>query len=331
MFEPLTEVGAMNRRRRSGFTLVELLVVIAIIGILVALLLPAVQAAREAARRMQCSNHLKQIGIALQNYHDTYKTFPPGWMANNGNRGWSWAVFILPFREQTALYDQLNPGGRRAPVVINHATEYTLLQTTIPDYRCPSDVTPLLGGANGGKTTNRNAAPDPLPLAVSNYAAVRGFFNMQDAPPEDNKNNNGIIYCNSKINIASITDGTSNTFIVGEKSKLQDAATWTVANAGGNGNNVTGNIRGRMNQGTLTNFSGAVFGSYHPGGAMFCLADGSVRFVSETIPSNNGGLDAGGAPNPAQWASQFNAAKNNMAVYQFLGVRDDAMVISGEY
>src|SRR6476620_7242903 len=95
--------------KRSAFTLVELLVVIAIIGVLVALLLPAVQAAREAARRMQCSNHLKQIGLALQNYHDHYHSLPPAYVADaDGKPMHSWRVLILPYLEQKALYDKYN-------------------------------------------------------------------------------------------------------------------------------------------------------------------------------------------------------------------------------
>src|SRR6476469_182788 len=93
--------------KRSAFTLVKLLVVIAIIGVLVALLLPAVQAAREAARRMQCSNHLKQIGLALQNYHDTFGSLPPAYLADSqGKPIHSWRVLILPFLENTTLYDR---------------------------------------------------------------------------------------------------------------------------------------------------------------------------------------------------------------------------------
>ncbi len=298
-----------SRAVRFGFTLVELLVVIAIIGILIALLLPAVQAAREAARRSQCSNNLKQAALALHNYHDVHKTFPQGWMKGVGAQGWSWNVFIFPYMETKTLYDALRPTQRRFPPVKNHATDYRLLQTVLKTLRCPSDTSRDLGM----KTTPRNNPPDPLELATSNYAGCRGFFNM-DA---DNHLNNGVLYANSQVSFAHIVDGTSNTFALGEKAEPQDAATWTGANQDGNGNNLTASIRGKLNGADANRF-----GSLHPGGANFALCDASVRFVSETIQSNNAGVD-GTPANPAQWQSLFNAAKQRMGVYQWLGVRDD--------
>jgi prepilin-type N-terminal cleavage/methylation domain-containing protein len=120
----------MSPLRRCGFTLVELLVVIAIIGILVALLLPAVQAAREAARRATCLNHLKQIGIGLHNFHDAHSSLPPGWISRAGNEAeWGWAAFILPFVEQEPLYSQLKVSDRRLWDVIKDPTDRVLLQT----------------------------------------------------------------------------------------------------------------------------------------------------------------------------------------------------------
>ena len=133
---------------RAGFTLVELLVVIAIIGILIALLLPAVQAAREAARRAQCTNNLKQFGLAVHNYHDTYGSFPMGWMidtSHSGNpSGWGWQVYLMPFMEQGTLFDAMDPNQYSLYEVsnsLNPRNDCHILQTEIDSSRCPSDDT----------------------------------------------------------------------------------------------------------------------------------------------------------------------------------------------
>jgi prepilin-type N-terminal cleavage/methylation domain-containing protein/prepilin-type processing-associated H-X9-DG protein len=299
---------------RNGFTLIELLVVIAIIGILIALLLPAVQAAREAARRTQCTNHLKQIGLALHNYHDVVKTFPPGWVLGNGSPGWGWNVMLFPYLENRPLYDTLRPTGRRLVAVRNHPTDYVLLQTKISILRCPSDVSPELAM----KTFQRPNPPDPLPLATTNYAGNRGFFNMTT----NNDWNNGVLYAGSRVSFTDILDGTSNTFAVGEKAQPQDATTWAGMATNGNGNHITAGIRGKLNTANANRF-----GSLHPGGANFAMCDGSVRFIAETIPSNNAGVDGTPTP-PADWQLLFDSGKQNMGVYQWLGVKNDSLVLS---
>jgi prepilin-type N-terminal cleavage/methylation domain-containing protein len=119
-----------HHQRPRGFTLVELLVVIAIIGILVALLLPAVQAAREAARRMSCSNNLKQLTLGIHNYRDTYKAFPLAWNPGGWEKAqWRWTTYLLPFIEQGPLFDQLNVNGRRLRDVIGDPISRPLLET----------------------------------------------------------------------------------------------------------------------------------------------------------------------------------------------------------
>ena len=140
-----------DSRRRLGFTLIELLVVIAIIAILIALLLPAVQQAREAARRTQCKNNLKQIGLAMHNYHDVYTTFPPGHMFDTtipgGNANsfqhpemWAWGAFILPFVDQAPLFNQLNVSQRRLTDLLAEGPDVAaLIQIPLSVYHCPSD------------------------------------------------------------------------------------------------------------------------------------------------------------------------------------------------
>src|SRR5262245_29434966 len=144
--------------RKSGFTFVELLVVIAIIGVLVALLLPAIQSAREAARRMRCANNLKQLGLALHNYEGAYKKLPPGWIASNGLMhtgsdsgtgtdgwgSWGWPAFTLKYMELSGLADTLRVGDIDMRNALDDAVLLAQMQTRIQLFRCPSDVAPLL-------------------------------------------------------------------------------------------------------------------------------------------------------------------------------------------
>ena len=332
----LSETNPLHRPRRRGFTLVELLVVITIVGTLISLLLPAVQGAREAARRIQCTNQLKQLGLALHSYHDTYRTFPPGWV-DSGNFGWGWNVFVLPFLDQQPFYEQLNVNKKTLIQVNNNAATYPLLLTVIPSLRCPSDTAKDTGEQNVGAGANLR------PVATSNYVGSRGFFNMANGdtsndPIVDNTLNNGVLYAQSRVKYSDITDGTSNTFAIGEKNvDAANAATpplraacWAGDGRAQNGNAVTSCVRGKLNQGNQNNFA-----SSHPGGANFAFCDGAVRFISENISSNSGGVD--GTPIPAApWQTLFDGTaspptgKYVMGVYQLLGVRNDGLVI-GQY
>ncbi len=155
----------MSRDARSGFTLVELLVVIAIIGILIALLLPAVQAAREAARRSQCTNNLKQLGLALHNYHDANTKLPPGWLQKYvgtalSSTGWGWGSFVLPFVEQQSLFDIIQPGQGSLWAATAEVAKLAAMQQELKAYRCPSDIQTV---TNSGRLINGQA------LTVSNY------------------------------------------------------------------------------------------------------------------------------------------------------------------
>ncbi len=299
----------MKIRNRRAFTLVELLVVIAIIGILIALLLPAVQAAREAARRSQCSNNLKQIGLALHNYHDSYKMFPLGWLPQTGMPGggsgyaWGWGTSILPFVEQSALQDQIQYGKITIYAAASDATIRTYMQVPISAYRCPSDTAP---------DTNNWLSMASQRLTTSNYVGAHNsdhFYSANGTRAAEHVERGGCFNSEEGVRFRDIKDGTSNTWAVGERK-------WSFMDASGNvliscSAHAFGSViephshtwrRGyqmavgvyRMNlDGTdqtgqiySTNVSmrGAQgFSSEHPGGAQFCLADGSVRFVAETI------------------------------------------------
>src|SRR5262245_44638944 len=259
-------------RSRRGFTLIELLVVIAIIAVLIGLLLPAVQKTRAAAARVKCSNNLKQIGLALQNYHDVRGRFPSAYEATSTSPGWGWGSFILPFIEQDPLYSASGVTTRRFGNGANPAMPDQWSQTKLTIFRCPSDTGPDLN-------------PVRLDHAMSNYRATTGptayllFYADTDM--------GGVMFQNSKIKIADITDGTSNTLIVGEcmfdPPTDKRAALWTGMTGLRSGSvwisdvmwwvdDVSARINGTAPQ---------AFSSRHPGGAFFVFCDGSVRFFRE--------------------------------------------------
>ncbi len=181
-------------QKRPAFTLVELLVVIAIIGILVALLLPAVQFAREAARRMQCANHLRQFGVAMHTYHDTMKTLPPGREA----RSISTHAYLLPFMEYSNVHRLID-----FSVSYNHANNTVARATAVPIFNCPSDrLDPVLNGWAG---TNYRANQGSGILFNGTAVTTPGATNYGIPAP------NGIFYQNSATGFGEITDGTSNT------------------------------------------------------------------------------------------------------------------------
>ena len=293
-----------TRNRNFGFTLVELLVVIAIIGILVALLLPAVQAAREAARRSQCANNLKQIGLAFQSYHVAHGAFAPGWTEDmnpaEGDRSnlFAWSVHILPYLEQQALYDQLNMdlplhNGTYGDAVVENID---LVGTVLPVYRCPSDV---------GQPTDYYAAyagyhPEVPALAVSNYVGsgtieqVCYWGDVTHTEGDQSHLPAGVLYRNSRTGKGHILDGTSNTTLLGERSTSPEVnggpAYW--AGAPGPVSHELACWAGMMTFTTNVYFmpgapriNGHIYGlsSLHPGGCHVGLCDGSVRFVSATI------------------------------------------------
>ncbi len=293
-------------KRKPGFTLVELLVVIAIIGVLVALLLPAVQSAREAARRMQCTNHLKQIGLAIHNYHDIHQRFPSGFlfqapgMSNRGDRpnrapGWSWSALILPHLEQSALHNTINWGlGMHQPP--NRAAIATLIKGAV----CPSANNPSKHFRVG--TSTDAFGYDNPGIAATNYVGCAGSFVQSAYYDQPDERRNGIMIEDSNLRFANVEDGTSNTLLIGESIYFGNGTnvgagnffwdpTWYGHFRQDSGGRVdapecvmrSGEFRLNPPKVAADNVKRNTFSSRHPGGAVFVLGDGSTRFLAETI------------------------------------------------
>lgn len=308
---------ARPARQTAGFTLVELLVVIAIIGILVALLLPAVQAAREAARRMSCSNNLKQMGLSLHNYHDTFKQFPPSALLPVGATydSWSMQARLLPFLEKANLSDLID-------WKYDYESQPAVTRTRVPTFLCPSEI------------RDRERPDGALTHYPLNYCVNFGTWFVFN--PLQQSGGNGLVYPNSRTNFASVTDGTSSTLAFAEVKAwtpyLRDGGNPSavgalipstpaaVAALGGSFKTDSGHtewVDGRVHQtgftgtfppntlvpftsggvdydvdfnsyreGKSTNrvtYAAVTSRSYHPGGVNAALVDGSVRLFAETI------------------------------------------------
>lgn len=281
----------MNSAYRKGFTLVELLVVIAIIGILVALLLPAVQSAREAARRISCHNNLKQIGLGLHNYHDTFGRLPPGWMAYDpstrrphweGEPGWGWAARILPFLEQNSVYQGLI--NFNLPITDPAHNQVRILP--LAAYVCPSDIgRPTFVLEEGEDYLGSAGAYQPVELAKGNYLGVFGTVDPHDTCNGANCDGRGPIVFQLCFRFADIADGLSNTLVVGERNSKHAPSTWVGMVTGGE--HAHGRIVGVATYPPNSEVSAEHyehnFSSFHPAGTNFVFADGSVRLISETI------------------------------------------------
>ncbi len=282
----IAEFARFAPARRRGFTLVEMLVVIAIIAILIGLLLPAVQRAREAAARLECSSHLRQIGIALHQYHDQFKSFPAGMNYQDGKtfhkyRFQSWLAQLLPFVEQQNLWQTIDPAYKKTRFPF-HNPPHVGLGTVIAVYTCPSDGRVQI--VQVAQRTKQN-------VALSSYLGVSG----KNLTTKD-----GVLFRDSRIGIASILDGTSQTILCGERPPSSDFQFgWWYA---GSGQRLTGSLDSvlgveevnelslrlapcapgvyKFQSGTFGNLCDMFhFWSPHSGGAQFLFADGSVRFL----------------------------------------------------
>ena len=327
-----------SRRRAAGFTLIELLVVVAIIALLVSLLLPAVQQARAAARRAQCQNNLKQIGLGLHNFHGAYNEFPAayGWNepanARNWTKAWGWGARLLPYLDQGPIYNTLGVGRREFDQALPGndsaswpAAELAAVRTAIPGFLCPSDVAP--SPINTGADFCHSGGPDATKPALSNYAGVYAYqYSNWNAAGNTLPDQHGAMVAQEGTTAASFRDGLTNTFMVGERGWEHGAAYWVgVGNVNSEDAWSSPKVVGRVflykPNPPVVGRAYSAFSSYHDGGLFFLMGDGSVQFVSDSIDFDNG-LTAAGAPH--HWSTAYeDVDKSTLGLYQRLGCRDD--------
>jgi prepilin-type N-terminal cleavage/methylation domain-containing protein/prepilin-type processing-associated H-X9-DG protein len=351
-------------RNRGGFTLVELLVVIAIIGVLVSMLMPAVQSARESARKMQCSNNLHNLAISVQLYHDSLNSFPnshflyptkgPDSVCGTdwtSCEEWGWNVLILPYLEQQNLHTALGVNEYSLHHLLAKANPglpdpTALLQTKLAMYICPSDANPD-GNVNtarhfGGGAGTTVGGWGTLDGGVSNYMCSRGTDFRPPAPNGGRPapDTFGIFMETATKRMQDITDGSSNTIMLGERdTQICRSGTWVgVRNPVGTGAQgfytVTATVHVRLNTpdppiAWNTANAGCMIGfsSLHPGGANFAFADGSVRYLTNNIEFK---ADSGPLHDYDIHMPKNGAYANVYSVYSRLGRRNDGFPV-GDY
>ncbi|UUO04702.1 DUF1559 domain-containing protein [Blastopirellula sp. J2-11] len=292
-------------KRTHGFTLVELLVVIAIIGVLIALLLPAVQQAREAARRLQCSNNMKQLGLALHNYHDTYGRFMSGGWDIDGIAGYSmgWVPRLFPFMEQGARWDAMESLNNNYVITrspFRYHDQDNPIFGAVPGIWCSSSA---IGEVASDQTTTSSLPYQDIQGSL-HYRGCSGSIDVDYQAGSSSGREysaSGVIYPKSQTRIGDILDGTSNTILLGETSSAEG---WSASSP-----NIVSGLTGlkpwvlgfyrysstswlTIDHKTIQfpiNYQGQFgynltpYASYHPGGAMFAKCDGSVSFFAETM------------------------------------------------
>lgn len=287
------------RARPRGFTLIELLVVIAIIAILIALLLPAVQKVREAANRTQCQNHLKQLMLGMHNHHDVKQKLPAGGYTRNQL---SWHADVLPFIEQKNLYDLINfsngtynggsgyVGPGKNEVALNRVEVFMCPSTTVEKM--------LTGGSHSSVTSEDVGGVTPY---TTHYYGIMGpkgtsvtgsTYNVSTGGSHGGFAKDGMLPVNREVRLVEITDGTSNTIGIGEISWYDNSGTryrsWirgpAMAGTTPDWSAGTKNIQNAINTYDISIYNDIAFGSQHSGGSNFAFGDGSVRFVTQSVP-----------------------------------------------
>jgi prepilin-type N-terminal cleavage/methylation domain-containing protein/prepilin-type processing-associated H-X9-DG protein len=347
-----------SHRRRPGFSLIEILVVIAIIGVLMALLLPAVQSAREASRRLTCVSNMKQLALATSNYQDAQGGYPMGGFLSqaitlpdyitNGN---GWLISVLPYFEQTPTYNAYNIN-----MTWGNLANLTAHATGISTLWCPSDSTvsqaAILPADSVFFAWETATYPNPtVKIQFSSYAACTGAWLAQAGPDnlyfdQINSSNNGLVYLQSNRRIADITDGTSNTMLLGERghgllaADQRDNWSWWAGVT-----RVLFTAQWPMNPQSKIGDAAASVGpisatifflsasSFHPGGCNFAFADGSVRFIKDGVESWP--LDPATA-NPTSLGMDANGVYyfipgGKVGVYQALATRNGGEIIPTGY
>ncbi|EGF25291.1 protein containing DUF1559 [Rhodopirellula baltica SH28] len=269
---------------RVGFTVLELLVVVAIIGVLIALLMPAIGSAREAARRLQCTNHLREIGLAMQNHHSTENKLPVGWSFSPGSTSaYGWVVPLLPYIEQGALAEQID---RKRP--LNDPRHQFARSTSLDWMLCPSDITePFFTLYQDDEEHDEGESFSPversvalMQLPTANYVGIFGTIEADDCTPAPV--GDGAFLENHATRFRDFQRGTSHTIIVGERTMAQVPSTWIGVNLAGE--DAAARLVGSALEGINNPLADECdHSSRHPGGANFLWGDGHVTFVTENV------------------------------------------------
>lgn len=310
--------------RFAGFTIVELLVVVAVVIIVLALVTPAVQESRVQAQQAQCQNNLKQLGLAMHNYHDVYNSFPPAWTALHphpqSEPRFGWTASLLPYIEEAPLYNQLD-FHKGIPL------DDPVIETEIPMLRCPTDPAPAVNPLRSNMGTSNysaNAGDQPFPRWTAGRLSAywpgqvdTEYYGRQPAPVDraglDSLGlsarpanqpvaTTGICWLNGACRLRDVTDGLSQTFLVGERSYASGAGVWP----GVGSNEFENDVMTECSYASPLNRSITSFSSRHRGGVNFLIGDGQVRFISDAI-------------------STARSPGDPLGVYQKLANRSDGM------